>query len=306
MADRFCCPSWLPVLLLTLLLSACGTEWNDPYPADERGGNRLYSAFAERPKHLDPAVSYTDSEIGFIAQIYEPPLQYHYLKRPYVLIPATLTAMPQIRYLSKTGGLLPESAPAEQVARTVYRMSLRQDVRYQPHPAFSVNSDGSPRYHALSAAEAKMVQGATGPMALADPGTRLLKAQDYVYQIKRLAHPAVQSPIYGTMAAHILGLDALAGEIRAAQSAAPGAWVDLDTLSLPGAVAIDDHTLEITLAGDEFFCARTARGGSVLQSAGAAQWQCPAGYLAGRHRTLHDGGQQSERPNRSGAQPQLS
>ncbi len=56
-----------------LILAGCGSEWNDPYPASERGANRLYSAFAERPKHLDPAVSYTDSEIGFIAQIYEPP-----------------------------------------------------------------------------------------------------------------------------------------------------------------------------------------------------------------------------------------
>ena len=249
MADRITCLPVMVALLLILGLGGCGSEWNDPYPADEQGGNRLYSAFAERPKHLDPAISYTDSEIGFIAQIYEPPLQYHYLKRPYVLMPSTMTAMPQIRFFNKAGALLPESAPADQVARTVYRMSLRPDVRYQPHPAFSQNADGTPRYMALSASEARQVQGPTGPMALPEPGTRALKAQDYVYQIKRLANPAVHSPIYGTMAAHILGLEDLAGQIRAAQSTQPGAWIDLDTLALPGAVAIDDRTLEITLVG---------------------------------------------------------
>ena len=34
-----------------------------------------------------PVQSYSSNEIVFIAQIYEPPLQYHYLKRPYELIP---------------------------------------------------------------------------------------------------------------------------------------------------------------------------------------------------------------------------
>ena len=63
----------LPVLVL---LVACGSEQNDPYPNAERGQNILYSAFTERPKHLDPVQSYTEDEIVFTAQIYEPPLQY--------------------------------------------------------------------------------------------------------------------------------------------------------------------------------------------------------------------------------------
>ena len=72
----------LPIIALLLALVACGREWNDPYPAAESGRNILYSAFTERPKHLDPAQSYTDDESIFTGQIYEPPLQYHYLKRP--------------------------------------------------------------------------------------------------------------------------------------------------------------------------------------------------------------------------------
>ncbi|MDQ5946359.1 MAG: peptide/nickel transport system substrate-binding protein, partial [Pseudomonadota bacterium] len=81
-------------LLSTLLLTACGEVWNDPYPAAERGQSILYSAFTERPKHLDPVQSYTEDEITFTAQVYEPPLQYHYLKRPYTLVPLTTTAVP--------------------------------------------------------------------------------------------------------------------------------------------------------------------------------------------------------------------
>ena len=75
-------------VLLAVLVSACsGNPWNNPYPAADAGKNILYSAFAERPKHLDPVQSYSSNEIQFTAQIYEPPLQYHYLKRPYELIP---------------------------------------------------------------------------------------------------------------------------------------------------------------------------------------------------------------------------
>ncbi|MDR2165449.1 MAG: hypothetical protein LBO79_07505 [Zoogloeaceae bacterium] len=45
-----------------LLLAACGAEQNDLYPHVERGRNILYAAFTERPKHLDPARSYTEDE----------------------------------------------------------------------------------------------------------------------------------------------------------------------------------------------------------------------------------------------------
>ena len=74
-------------LALLAFVGGCGGPWNNPYPARERGRNILYSAFVERPKHLDPVQSYAENEYVFIAQIYMPPLQYHYLRRPYELIP---------------------------------------------------------------------------------------------------------------------------------------------------------------------------------------------------------------------------
>ena len=42
------------------------------------------------PKHLDPALSYASDECLFIMQVYEPPMDYHFLKRPYELIPGAL------------------------------------------------------------------------------------------------------------------------------------------------------------------------------------------------------------------------
>src|SRR4051812_43279197 len=60
----------LMALLLAGSLGACGGIWNDPYPAAERGQNILYSAFVERPKHLDAAQSYGEDEAIIHAQIY--------------------------------------------------------------------------------------------------------------------------------------------------------------------------------------------------------------------------------------------
>ena len=85
-------PRLLPVLPL-LLLAACSGPVNSPYPAADSaadaGKSILYSAFEERPKHLDPARSYSENEYVFLGNIYEPPLQYHFLKRPYQLEPET-------------------------------------------------------------------------------------------------------------------------------------------------------------------------------------------------------------------------
>ena len=71
----------MPFILTGFILAGCGKQpWNSPYPPDQANRNILYSSFSERPKHLDPAQSYSSNEVVFTGQIYEPPLQYHFLK----------------------------------------------------------------------------------------------------------------------------------------------------------------------------------------------------------------------------------
>ena len=193
----------LACLSLCFLLAACGSEQNDPYPLGERGKNILYAAFTERPKHLDPVQSYTEDEITFTAQIYEPPLQYHYLKRPYTLIPSTVEKVPEPLYLDASGQALPADADAEDIAYSVYEIRLRPGIRYQPHPAFAVDGSGQPIY---SATDPAALRGIETIADFAHTGTRELLADDYIYEIKRLAHPRLHSPIFGMMAERIVGL----------------------------------------------------------------------------------------------------
>lgn len=237
---------------LVVLLSACsGNPWNSPYPAADAGKNILYSAFSERPKHLDPVQSYSSNEILLTAQIYEPPLQYHYLKRPYTLIPATAAKMPVAQYFDKNGANLPDGADAAQIAYTIYEISIKPGIRYQPHPAFAKNEQGQFLYHDLAAGDlAKVYKLADFPHA----DTRELTAEDYVFEIKRLAHPKLHSPIFGLMSDYIVGLKEYSATLKAAAEVQAGqqgsdAYLDLNSYPLEGAQAVDAHTYRIKIKG---------------------------------------------------------
>ena len=90
------------LLILAFTLSGCSDKpLNNPYGKSFENEKVIYSSFQERPKHLDPARSYSSNEYAFIAQIYEPLFQYHYLKKPYELIPLTAREMPELHYFDK-------------------------------------------------------------------------------------------------------------------------------------------------------------------------------------------------------------
>ncbi|MDR0997377.1 MAG: ABC transporter substrate-binding protein [Zoogloeaceae bacterium] len=231
---------------LALFLAACSDDLNDPYPASESGQAIFYAAFTDRPKHLDPARSYTENEYALITQIYRPPLQYHYLKRPYELIPDAATQVPHPKFYDAQGRLLPENAPAEQVAQSVYEIELRPDMRYQPHPAFAVDEKGQPLYLNLSAS-ALADKYAIGDFS--QTGSRAVTAADYAYQIKRLASPAVFSPIAGLMREKIVGFADLMQRLDAAHRAQPDAWLDLAQFDFPGVEIVDATHLRIHVIG---------------------------------------------------------
>ena len=216
---------WVRIFLISLLfLAGCGEVWNDPYPAEERGKNILYASFSERPKHLDPVQSYTEDEARFTQQVYEPPLQYHYLKRPYELIPLTAVEIPKPREIE--GGKY-----------TVYDVRIKPGIKYQPHPAFVEKNLSLP---------AEKISDLKSPYDL-EKGTRELVADDYIYQIKRLAHPRLHSPIFGLMAEYIVGMADYAKELKKVDG--NGAWLDLRKHALKGVEKVDDHTFRVTLNG---------------------------------------------------------
>ncbi|MFQ5354018.1 MAG: ABC transporter substrate-binding protein, partial [Thermodesulfobacteriota bacterium] len=222
--------------------------------------------FTEPPKHLDPARSYSADEYRLIAQIYEPPLQYHYLKRPYELQPLTADGIPRPRYLDNKGQRLSAEADPGRVARAVYEIKIKKGIRYENHPAFAAKEDGSPLYGSLTDAEIEGIDGVRGT-SFSQTASRELLAEDYVLQIKRLADPLVESPVLPILEKYILGLSELAQRMRADLTAirkerkerAGSAYnqslderidpiaFDYEKYELPGAVVVDRYTYRIVL-----------------------------------------------------------
>jgi peptide/nickel transport system substrate-binding protein len=241
---------------LFVLLSACdGRSWNNPYDDSDQAEapqNTFYSSFSLRPKHLDPAQSYSSNEVIFTGQIYEPPLQYHYLKRPYELVPLTASKVPQPYFENKHGQRLAANASSEEIAFSVYEITIEPGIQYQPHPAFAKTANGQLRYLDLSQ------QDIAAHYQLSDfteTGSRELIAADYVYQIKRLAHPSLHSPIFGLMSEYIVGLGDYAKTLRDVvkqrQSGEQEAsFLDLRQYALAGVEVVNKYSYRIRLYGE--------------------------------------------------------
>ena len=233
--------------LACLVPFASQAAWNNPYPAADSDKNILYSAFTERPKHLDPVRSYTTSENVFLAQIYEPPFEYHYFKRPYVLEPLTVETMPQPQYRDRQGRPLAATASASQIAYSVYTLRVRPGIRYQPHPSLALGEKGQARYLDLSPEQLAQIQDLDD---FAHSGTRELVAADYVYQIKRLANLKLHSPLHGPMSEIIVGFADYSKQLQQwYKDNGDDVYLDLTQYPMRGVKLIDRYTYQITING---------------------------------------------------------
>jgi ABC-type transport system substrate-binding protein len=142
---------------LALLALACG---NHPYPGADDALRVLYTPYSEPPKTLDPQVAYATVDHDVLSNVYETLLEYHYLRRPYQLMPALVTAVPALRRLDDGG--------------VAYAFELRRGIRYGADPSFAL---GAP--------------GAT---------SRELVASDVGFALQRIADPTVGSPVLVTFA----------------------------------------------------------------------------------------------------------
>jgi len=235
------------VIVLFALVGCGDSSWNSPYPSSDVDSNTYYSSFYERPKHLDPARSYGSDETIFLAQIYEPPLQYHFLLKPYRLVPLSAAEVPVPRYFDAAGNPLPQDAPLDMIARSDYLVRIKPGIRYQPHPAFARDAEGRYLYHALTRAD---LDGIAHVTDFRETGTRELTADDFLYQIKRLAAPWLHSPIAGLMREHIRGFGALADALGAVEG--QGALEHVEALRrarISGVEVIDRYSFRISLNG---------------------------------------------------------
>ncbi|MFT4517977.1 MAG: oligopeptide transport system substrate-binding protein [Halioglobus sp.] len=230
----------LPLLLLVLLAACSEPPWNNPHPPSSPGQSTYWSMMTPAPpKHLDPAISYASDESLFTLQIYEPPMAYHFLKRPYELIPGALQSFPTVTFLDEKGEVVQEGA--DTIAFSRYTLHLRDDLHFQPHPAFAKDESGRPLYLFNSAQEgARFRQIPDFPQL----GDRSVKANDYAYAIRRLADPEIGSPMLGLMSQHIVGMTAFSESL--ANMPREG-WLDLDQYPFDGLNVVDELTLQITI-----------------------------------------------------------
>lgn len=243
---------WAAALSLSALV-ACG---NSPWPSGSDSANVIRSAMIENtPRHLDPTASYWSNDTLVTYQVYEPPYGYHYLKRPFELVPKSAAQVVKPVYLDKAGKILAGDPPGEQVAESVYDVPIKPGILFQPHPAFAVDAQGHHLYHAMKPGD---LGDRRSPVAFEQQGTRELVAEDFVYALKRHATTRITTPIYGVFSEYVLGLKAY-GDLVKAQDAKLRAGSDPASLDKPfldfrrwplaGASAPQKHLLRIRIVG---------------------------------------------------------
>jgi len=178
------CPVfWRHAVCLTPLLVACAfclalrACHNNPWPDSLADSNTLFLPFRTEIKSLDPAVSYFQHENQILSNIVEAPLAFHYLHRPYQLVPRLLEKMPIAHYFDRTGQELPGDPPADRVAHVEYECVLKKGILWQPHPCF--------------APVQPVLTKASSPMDIPTQGTRELCSEDFRLTLVRLCAPTV-------------------------------------------------------------------------------------------------------------------
>ena len=230
------------LLISAVILSSCSDKpLNSPYSNTEEGKNIFYSSFQERPKHLDPVKSYSSNEYAFIAQIYEPLFQYHYLKKPYELIPLTAEEMPKVNYLDKNFNI---TLDKNNIYYSKYILKIKKGILYQNHPAFYKSKDDY-IYHALSKNKLKNINTLKD---FENDSTRELIADDYIYQIKRLADSKNHSPISGVMKEYIYGFSEYNNKLNKIKLNSKSERVNfIKSNNISGVQKIDRYTFSIVL-----------------------------------------------------------
>lgn len=196
-----------------LAMAVCASCGNNPYPEADAKAKIVYTSFGNPPRTLDPQVSYSAVDQDVLANVYEAPLEYHFLERPYRLIPALVTEVPVPRPLAD--------------GRVAYRFSIRAGIQFIEDDCFQLSQS--------------------------DQRTRELLASDFLFALQRIADSEVNSPAITTFEklvglrefrerlTELREKDAAFAELRIDQQYREAGAID-------GVRLLDSHHFEITLS----------------------------------------------------------
>lgn len=240
-------------LLLTLIvMTQCV---NNPWPKSLQQGNIYFTNLAGDIKTQDPATSFYSHEADIMDLTYESLLTYHFLKRPYELMPALAEKIPEAIYYDTDGNVLPGDPDSNLVKRVEYIIQLKKNIPYQPHPCFVKNTDGSYKYRHLKAQDVAHI---STPNEL-ETATRFVTSHDFAVQLRRICDITTTSPIFSTFSSFIAGMnecsEAIKKEIEAQNiyqkkefhrdiNQYPVA-IQYEKIPFKGIEIIDDHTFKI-------------------------------------------------------------
>ncbi len=186
-----------PALLVTIIcagLIIAGCDGSGP--VEEPNEMVLHHVLSTKIKGLDPGNMRDVYSVIVASQIFEPLYQYHFLKRPYQLVPLLAEDMPQI-----SDDLL------------TYTIKIKKHVYFQDNPCFT-NDKG-----------------------------RELKAQDFVFSLKRIANIKYLSQNWSMFDNKIVGLNEFREYTKTYKNE-----VDVDySRQVQGLTTPDDYTLIIKL-----------------------------------------------------------
>ncbi|MBM4385734.1 MAG: hypothetical protein FJ091_20490 [Deltaproteobacteria bacterium] len=139
------------VVLAAAMLAVLSCN-NSPYSEAESGEKVLYQAFSDAPRRLDVAEAYDVVAHAFTGLVHDKLLEYHYLKRPFELIPSLATEVPH--------------AEAQPDGSVIYRFRMRPGVLFSSDPCFELAGPGL--------------------------RTREATTRDIAFQLQRLADPLLE------------------------------------------------------------------------------------------------------------------
>jgi len=199
------------IIFITALLTTSGC--NDSGSVEEPNEMVLHHVLSAKIKGLDPGNMRDVYSVIVASQMFEPLYQYHFLKRPYELVPLLAEDMPQI-----SDDLL------------TYTIKIKKGVYFQDDPCF-----GSPRSFGL--------RSKTAGGSVPNGKGRELKAEDFVFSLKRIANIKYLSQNWSIFDNKIDGLDEFREYTKTRKSEA-----DVDySRQVQGLTTPDDYTLVIKL-----------------------------------------------------------